>query len=245
MYKFMQMVDVRVQGATSRRTGTGRRSTAFRTIYSSWYQVPILYTWADVDRPGRLKQRPVAEVLARRTSCASGPAPCGAGPAAWPGSSTSASALAARVDAGLCIAATKPASSCSVSSSSTCMVERLEHAIELSSGGHVAEVRHARCRDGFHAVIARDRVASRPRRRCPAAASARRVKSCGGIRAPPTSPTNAHDRRGSSRRGGTRGPACTGPRSPRRVSPPVSTRRFASGTGTNSPHSSRRPSSPP
>ena len=29
------------------------------------------------------------------------------------------------------------------------------------------------------------------------------------------------------------------------VSPPLSTRRFASGTGTNSPHSSRRPSSPP
>ena len=57
-------------------------------------------------RPRRRRSRrtaatPTATRLSRRTSCASGPAPCGAGPAAWPGSSSAASGPQRLADAGL------------------------------------------------------------------------------------------------------------------------------------------------
>jgi len=70
------------------------------------------------------------------------------------------------------------------------------------------------------------------------------VSVCGGMRAPPTSPTNAVP----SLKYATWWEACPGVYStwkPSTVSPPLRIRRLRSGTGTNSPQSASRPSSPP
>ena len=116
MYKFMQCATFEYK-AEFEAYWYGPEMTAFKTIHSGWYQVPILYTWADVviaggARNGVTQRRCVLS----RTSSASGPAPCGAGPAAWPGSSRPRPRRSPRGRA-RSIAATKPASSCSASSS--------------------------------------------------------------------------------------------------------------------------------
>jgi hypothetical protein len=38
----------------------GPEMIEFRTIYSGWYQVPLLYTWADVIAEGGLTREPAA-----------------------------------------------------------------------------------------------------------------------------------------------------------------------------------------
>ena len=48
MYKFTADARRSRASRTSRRTGTGRSSSHWRTIYSGWYQIPILYTWNDL-----------------------------------------------------------------------------------------------------------------------------------------------------------------------------------------------------
>ena len=56
MYKFMQCATFESK-AEFEAYWYGREMTNFRTIYSGWYQVPVLYTFADVvasgDRSGK------------------------------------------------------------------------------------------------------------------------------------------------------------------------------------------------
>ena len=47
MYKFTQMATFEDK-AGFEAYWYGREMNRFRTVYSGWYQVPILYTWADV-----------------------------------------------------------------------------------------------------------------------------------------------------------------------------------------------------
>jgi hypothetical protein len=42
----------------------GPEMTDFRTIYAGWYQVPILYTWADIVIQGGLDREPLVGVEA-------------------------------------------------------------------------------------------------------------------------------------------------------------------------------------
>ena len=46
-YKFMQMATFQ-EKAQFEAYWYGPEMTNFRTVHSGWYQVPILYTWADV-----------------------------------------------------------------------------------------------------------------------------------------------------------------------------------------------------
>jgi len=47
MYKFQQCATFE-EKAQFEAYWYGPEMTTFRTVYSGWYQVPILYTWADV-----------------------------------------------------------------------------------------------------------------------------------------------------------------------------------------------------
>ena len=57
MYKFSSASTFDEKVAVRGLLVRARRSTSFRTIYSGWYQVPILYTWADVIIQGAGTQR--------------------------------------------------------------------------------------------------------------------------------------------------------------------------------------------
>jgi len=58
MYKFLQCATFE-QKADFEAYWYGPEMVDFRTIYSGWYQVPILYTWADVVIQGGLGREPL------------------------------------------------------------------------------------------------------------------------------------------------------------------------------------------
>ena len=58
MYKFNQMASF--EGKPDFEAyWYGPEFDAWRTVYSGWYQVPILYTWSDLIYEGGLGQQPV------------------------------------------------------------------------------------------------------------------------------------------------------------------------------------------
>ena len=76
---------VRGQARTSSATGTGPSSVVWRADYSSWYQVPVLYTWNDL---GRRRQRPSSSSARQTHAAPNGDArlvsPARAGPSSAP-----------------------------------------------------------------------------------------------------------------------------------------------------------------
>jgi hypothetical protein len=58
-YKFLQVAEFEEKDDFE-RYWYGPEFTEFRTICSSWYQVPVLYSWADLVAFGTLNHEPVA-----------------------------------------------------------------------------------------------------------------------------------------------------------------------------------------
>jgi hypothetical protein len=59
MYKFMQMTTFGDHAAFE-AYWYGSEFSWWRSVHQGWYQVPILYTWADLIISGRLDEAPVS-----------------------------------------------------------------------------------------------------------------------------------------------------------------------------------------
>ena len=58
-YKFLQVATFEEKLDWERYWG-GPEMTRFRTVHSGWYQVPVIYQWADIAAEGSLPADPVA-----------------------------------------------------------------------------------------------------------------------------------------------------------------------------------------
>ena len=63
LYRFLQVVTFEDKIGWERYWG-GPEMTRFRQVHSGWYQVPVLYQWADISAEGSLPRDPVTSGVA-------------------------------------------------------------------------------------------------------------------------------------------------------------------------------------